>query len=87
MNFGVYVPPQFKADGGDKLPVIYYLSGLTCTEQNVVTKGGAQQYAAKHGIIFVAPDTSPSKYLLTFQFKFYSMINGTEKKRYHLLTY
>lgn len=60
MNFGVYLPPQFKVDG-DKLPVIYYLSGLTCTEQNVVTKGGAQQFAAKHGIIFVAPDTSPSK--------------------------
>jgi len=58
MNFGVYLPPQFKVDG-DKLPVIYYLSGLTCTEQNVVTKGGAQQFAAKHGIIFVAPDTSP----------------------------
>lgn len=60
MNFGIYLPPQFKSDG-DKLPVVYYLSGLTCTEQNVVTKGGAQQYASQHGIIFVAPDTSPRK--------------------------
>lgn len=58
MNFGVYLPPQFKVDG-DKLPVIYWLSGLTCTEQNFVTKAGAQQFAAKHGVIIVAPDTSP----------------------------
>ena len=56
MNVGVYLPPQ--ADGG-KLPVLYWLSGLTCTEQNFITKAGAQRYAAEHGIILVVPDTSP----------------------------
>jgi len=56
MNFGVYLPP--KAESG-KCPVLYWLSGLTCTEQNFVTKAGAQKYAAEHGLILVAPDTSP----------------------------
>ncbi|ESO92858.1 hypothetical protein LOTGIDRAFT_120210 [Lottia gigantea] len=56
MKFGIYLPPS--ANGG-KVPVLYYLSGLTCTEQNFVTKAGAQKYASEHGIILVAPDTSP----------------------------
>nr|WP_225589662.1 S-formylglutathione hydrolase [Pseudoxanthomonas sp. PXM01] len=56
MRFAVYLPPQ--AEGG-KLPVLYWLSGLTCTEQNFITKAGAQRYAAEHGVILVAPDTSP----------------------------
>ena len=42
-----------------KRQVLYWLSGLTCTEQNFITKAGAQRYAAEHGIILVAPDTSP----------------------------
>lgn len=62
MNFGVYLPPNFNVNG-DKLPVVYWLSGLTCTEQNFITKAGSQQYAAKHGLILVAPDTSPSMWL------------------------
>ena len=41
------------------MPVLYWLSGLTCTEQNFITKAGAQQYAAQHNLILVAPDTSP----------------------------
>ncbi|MCV2216596.1 S-formylglutathione hydrolase [Thauera sp. Sel9] len=57
MNVAVYLPPQ--ATGGTKLPVLYWLSGLTCTEQNFITKAGAQRYAAEHGLIIVAPDTSP----------------------------
>ncbi|WP_027072123.1 S-formylglutathione hydrolase [Luteimonas sp. J29] len=57
MTVGVYLPPQ--AAGGTRLPVLYWLSGLTCTEQNFITKAGAQRYAAEHGIILVAPDTSP----------------------------
>ena len=57
MTVGVYFPPQ--AEKGEKLPVLYWLSGLTCTEQNFITKAGAQRYAAEHGIILVAPDTSP----------------------------
>ncbi|MCA9532892.1 MAG: S-formylglutathione hydrolase [Myxococcales bacterium] len=53
---GVYLPPQ-AASG--PCPVVYFLSGLTCSEQNVITKAGAQRYAAEHGLILVAPDTSP----------------------------
>ncbi len=56
MTVGVYFPPQ--AEEGP-CPVLYWLSGLTCTEQNFITKAGAQRYAAEHGIILVAPDTSP----------------------------
>ena len=56
MNFAIYLPPQAKTQ---KLPVLYWLSGLTCTEQNFITKAGAQRYAAEHGVILVAPDTSP----------------------------
>ena len=58
MTVGVYLPPQ-AAEPGVRLPVLYWLSGLTCTEQNFITKAGAQRYAAEHGIILVAPDTSP----------------------------
>jgi S-formylglutathione hydrolase len=56
MRFGLYLPPQAQ-DG--PVPVLYWLSGLTCTEQNFITKAGAQRYAAEHGIALVAPDTSP----------------------------
>ena len=56
MHFAIYLPPQ--AEHGP-VPVLYWLSGLTCTEQNFITKAGAQRYAAEHGIAIVAPDTSP----------------------------
>ncbi|QSX77066.1 S-formylglutathione hydrolase [Agrilutibacter solisilvae] len=56
MRLGVYLPPQ-AAEG--PCPVLYWLSGLTCTEQNFITKAGAQEHAARHGLILVAPDTSP----------------------------
>lgn len=56
MNFAVYLPPQAASR---RVPVLYWLSGLTCTEQNFITKAGAQRYAAEHGIVVVAPDTSP----------------------------
>jgi len=56
MRFAVYLPPQAEAG---TCPVLYWLSGLTCTEQNFVTKAHAQAHAARHGIIIVAPDTSP----------------------------
>lgn len=58
MNFAVYLPPQAD-DQNVKLPVIYWLSGLTCTEQNFIQKAGGQKLAAEHGIIIVCPDTSP----------------------------
>ncbi|MEO8365263.1 MAG: S-formylglutathione hydrolase [Pseudoxanthomonas sp.] len=56
MNFAIYLPPQAETQ---KLPVLYWLSGLTCNEQNFITKAGAQRYAAEHGVILVVPDTSP----------------------------
>ena len=56
MVFAVYLPPQ--AEQGP-VPVLYWLSGLTCTDENFVTKAGAQQFAAKYGVAIVAPDTSP----------------------------
>jgi S-formylglutathione hydrolase len=58
MTFSIYLPPQAQRPGG-KVPVLYWLSGLTCTDENFVTKAGAQQYAAQHGVAIVAPDTSP----------------------------
>ncbi|XP_046744010.1 S-formylglutathione hydrolase [Diprion similis] len=56
MRFGVYLPPQTEQG---PVPVIYWLSGLECTEANFIQKGAAQKYAAQHGVIIVAPDTSP----------------------------
>ena len=56
MTFSVYLPPQ--AEQG-KVPALYWLSGLTCTDDNARTKAGAQRYAAEQGIAIVFPDTSP----------------------------
>ena len=57
MTFSIFLPPQ--AEGGAKLPVVWYLSGLTCTHANVTEKGEYRAACAEHGVIFVAPDTSP----------------------------
>jgi len=56
MNFSLYLPPQAETE---EAPVLYWLSGLTCTDENFVTKAGAQRYASEMGIAIVAPDTSP----------------------------
>ncbi|XP_046853292.1 S-formylglutathione hydrolase-like isoform X2 [Xenia sp. Carnegie-2017] len=56
MNFAIYIPPQ--ASHG-KVPVLFWLSGLTCTEGNFITKAGCQRVASEQGVIVVAPDTSP----------------------------
>ena len=56
MTFSLFLPQQ--AENGP-VPVLYWLSGLTCTDENFVTKAGAQRYASEHGIAVVAPDTSP----------------------------
>lgn len=56
MTFSVYVPPH---DDGAMLPVVWYLSGLTCTHANVTDKGEYRRACAELGLIFVAPDTSP----------------------------
>ena len=57
MTFSVFVPPQ--ADGGAGCPVVWYLSGLTCSHANVTEKGEYRAACAELGLIFVAPDTSP----------------------------
>ncbi|MGH2414738.1 MAG: S-formylglutathione hydrolase [Microcystaceae cyanobacterium] len=56
MRFAVYIPPQAKSQA---VPILYYLSGLTCSEENFIVKAGAQRYAAEYGIMLVVPDTSP----------------------------
>jgi len=57
MRFAIYLPPQ--AANGNKVPVLYWLSGLTCSDENFMQKAGAQRIAAELGIAIVAPDTSP----------------------------
>ncbi len=56
MRFAVYQPPQATSQ---PVPVLYFLSGLTCTEENFIVKAGAQRFAAEYGLMLVAPDTSP----------------------------
>jgi len=56
MRFGVFLPPQA---GRGPVPVLYWLSGLTCTEENFIIKAGAQRVAAELGLALVVPDTSP----------------------------
>jgi len=56
MRFSVYIPPQ--AEHG-AVPVLFYLAGLTCTEETFMIKAGAQRLAAEYGLMLVAPDTSP----------------------------
>ena len=56
MHFSIFLPPQAE---NRSVPVIYWLSGLTCTDENFVQKAGAQQAAAEFGVAIVAPDTSP----------------------------
>jgi S-formylglutathione hydrolase len=57
MTFSIFLPPQ--AERGGKLPVVWYLSGLTCTHANVTEKGEYRAVCAEHGLVFIAPDTSP----------------------------
>ena len=56
MRVAAFLPPGHE---GRKLPVLVFLSGLTCSEQNVITKAGAQRACADHGVILICPDTSP----------------------------
>ena len=58
MKFGIYLPPQAEHK---KLPVLYWLSGLTCTEQNFITKAAVQQYAAEHGDHSRRPRYQPTR--------------------------
>jgi S-formylglutathione hydrolase len=56
MRLAAFVPPQAN---GSKVPVVWFLSGLTCTEENFTVKAGAQRVASELGLILIAPDTSP----------------------------
>lgn len=56
MRFSVFLP---RAEPGARLPAMFYLAGLTCNEETFMTKAGAQRYAAREGMILIAPDTSP----------------------------
>jgi S-formylglutathione hydrolase len=56
MRFGLYLPPRARTE---RVPVLYWLSGLTCTEDNFIVKAGAQRVAAELGLAIVVPDTSP----------------------------
>lgn len=56
MTFGIYLPPQAETTS---VPVLWYLSGLTCTHENAMSKAGLQKFAAKRGLALVFPDTSP----------------------------
>ena len=59
MRFGLYLPPGASGTGQAKVPLLVWLSGLTCTEENFITKAGAQRVAAELGLAILAPDTSP----------------------------
>ena len=94
MRFAVYLPPQ--ASDGEKVPVLYWLSGLTCSDENFMQKAGCQRIAAELGIAIVAPDTSPrgddvadnNAYDLGQGAGFY--INATQKpwdQHYHMYDY
>lgn len=64
MKFAIYIPP--KTTDIENFPILFYLSGLTCSEQNVITKSGFQKFAAQYKIIIVTPDTSPSKFIYIY---------------------
>lgn len=94
MQFAIYLPPQVAS--GAKVPVLYWLSGLTCTDENFMQKAGAMRMAAELGIAIVAPDTSPrgdgvandDGYDLGQGAGFY--VNATEapwNKHYHMYDY
>lgn len=94
MTFSVYLPPQAQQE---KVPAVYWLSGLTCTDDNVRTKAGAQRYASELGIALIMPDTSPrgddvadasERYDLGKGAGFY--VNATQMpwaKHYHMYDY
>ena len=94
MNFAVYVPPQAKTE---RVPVVTYLSGLTCTEENVTIKAGAQRICAELGLLFVAPDTSPRNQEIPGEDESYDLgtgagfyVDATQEpwsKAYHMYSY
>lgn len=94
MTFGIFLPPQ--ADDGP-VPVLYWLSGLTCTDENFMQKAGAQRVAAELGMAIVVPDTSPRGTDLPGEHESYDLgsgagfyVNATQSpwsKHYHMYDY
>lgn len=94
MNFSIYLPPKCESE---KVPCLYWLSGLTCNEQNFIQKSGFQKYAAEYGVAVICPDTSPrgcniegeeDSFFIGTGAGFY--INATEpkwKKNYRMYSY
>ncbi|MBA0677234.1 hypothetical protein Golax_018747 [Gossypium laxum] len=64
MTFHIYFPPS--SSPSHKFPILYWLSGLTCTDENFIIKSGAQRAASAEGVALIAPDTSPSKWSAHF---------------------
>ena len=84
MKCSVYIPPQADIS---QVPVLYWLSGLTCTHENFITKAGAQQFASELGLMIVVPDTSPRGAGIEGEDEFYDLgtgagffINATKEK-------
>ena len=84
MKCSVYIPPQAHIS---QVPVLYWLSGLTCTHENFITKAGAQQFASELGLMIVVPDTSPRGTGIEGEDEFYDLgtgagffINATKEK-------
>ena len=73
MRFGVFLPPQAETR---RVPVLYWLSGLTCTEENFIIKAGAQRVAAELGLAIVMPDTSPRGLNITGEGESYDFGSG-----------
>src|SRR5215467_9233943 len=59
MRFSIFLPPQALGAKAARVPALFYLAGLTCTEETFAIKAGAQRHAAAHGLALIAPDTSP----------------------------
>lgn len=72
MNFNLYLPPQAVNKTVAKVPLLIYLSGLTCTADNCSEKGFFQHGASKHGIAVLYPDTSPRAFSLSLLYTGYS---------------
>ena len=84
MKCSVYIPPQADIS---QVPVLYWLSGLTCTHENFITKAGAQKFASELGLMIVVPDTSPRGAGIEGEDEFYDLgtgagffINATKEK-------
>src|SRR5438270_4147752 len=80
MRFGVFLPPQAQAHA---VPLLYWLSGLTCTEENFIVKAGAQRVAAELGLAVVVPDTSPRGLKISGEDASYDFARNLQRSEEH----